>query len=62
VLLETDAAMLATQLLKSSATLAAKGLPVRIKVRKDILLSYHTQSYGFTYTSTDFTVGKKVAL
>jgi len=39
VLLVTDAAMLATQLLKSPATLAAKGLPVRIKVK---IYCYHT--------------------
>ena len=38
MLLDADAAMLATQLLKSPATLAAKGLPVRIKVK---IYCYH---------------------
>ena len=49
-----------TQVLKSLATLAAEGLPVRIKVKisraRYIVITPHTELW--IHTSTDFTVGK----
>jgi len=60
VLHVTEAAMFPAQLLKSSATLTAEGLPVRIEVKisrvRYIVITPHTELW--IHTSTDFTVGK----